>query len=221
MFIEILRFIWSFVPSFRSEYFPFKLICPYWFWSRTREAVMAYLEKYWNFTWSFLPFFQIRVFSLQVDLSQLILIKNQGSSHGILIKIKKRSGFLPLFLIRVFSLQVDLSQLILIKKQGSTHGNFIKILKFFGGVSSIFSDQWSKWLSTWSVSSRIRENLSHFYVHKMTTINHCDNKWGAMLCVPSILVISYSFPSSRSLPWENVTLEIKKASTNAHLYSRC
>ena len=192
MFIEILRFIWSFVPSFRSEYFPFKLICPYWFWSRTREAVMAYLEKYWNFTWSFLPFFQIRVFSLQVDLSQLILIKNQGSSHGILIKIKKRSGFLPLFLIRVFSLQVDLSQLILIKKQGSTHGNFIKILKF--------SDQWSKWLSTWSVSSRIRENLSHFYVHKMTTINHCDNKWGAMLCVPSILVISYSFPSSRSLP---------------------
>ena len=116
------------------------------------------------------------------------------------LKLKKRSGFLPLFLIRVFSLQVDLSQLILIKKQGSTHGNFIKILKFFGGVSSIFSDQWSKWLSTWSVSSRIRENLSHFYVHKMTTINHCDNKWGAMLCVPSILVISYSFPSSRSLP---------------------
>ena len=93
MFIEILRFIWSFVPSFRSEYFPFKLICPYWFWSRTREAVMAYLEKYWNFTWSFLPFFQIRVFSLQVDLSQLILIKNQGSSHGILIKIKKKIRF--------------------------------------------------------------------------------------------------------------------------------
>ena len=138
MFIEILRFIWSFVPSFRSEYFPFKLICPYWFWSRTREAVMAYLEKYWNFTWSFLPFFQIRVFSLQVDLSQLILIKNQGSSHGILIKIKKRSGFLPLFLIRVFSLQVDLSQLILIKKQGSTHGNFIKILKFLGGFLPFF-----------------------------------------------------------------------------------
>ena len=115
------------------------------------------------------------------------------------LKLKKRSGFLPLFLIRVFSLQVDLSQLILIEKQGSTHGNFIKILKFFG-FFSIFSDQWSKWLSTWSVSSRIRENLSHFYVHKMTTINHCDNKWEAMLCVPSILVISYSFPSSRSLP---------------------
>ena len=99
---------------------------------------MAYLEKYWNFTWSFLPFFQIRVFSLQVDLSQLILIKNQGSSHGILIKIKKRSGFLPFFLIRVFSLQVDLSQLILIKKQGSTHGNFIKILKFLGGFLPFF-----------------------------------------------------------------------------------
>ena len=100
MFIEILRFIWSFVPSFRSEYFPFKLICPYWFWSRTREAVMAYLEKYWNFTWSFLPFFQIRVFSLQVDLSQLILIKKQGSTHGNFIKIFKIfGGFLPFFQI--------------------------------------------------------------------------------------------------------------------------
>ena len=200
MFIEILRFIWSFVPSFRSEYFPFKLICPYWFWSRTREAVMAYLEKYWNFTWSFLPFFQIRVFSLQVDLSQLILIKNQGSSHGILIKIKKKIRFSsPLSDQSIFpsswSVPIDSDQ-----EAGKYSWKFHKNLKIFWGVSSIFSDQWSKWLSTWSVSSRIRENLSHFYVHKMTTINHCDNKWGAMLCVPSILVISYSFPSSRSLP---------------------
>ena len=154
MFIEILRFIWSFVPSFRSEYFPFKLICPYWFWSRTREAVMAYLEKYWNFTWSFLPFFQIRVFSLQVDLSQLILIKNQGSSHGILIKIKKKIRFSsPLSDQSIFpsswSVPIDSDQ---------EAGKLIeKTPKINLRVSSIFLDQQSKGTCTWPVSSRIRE----------------------------------------------------------------
>ena len=48
----------------------------------------------------FLPLFLIRVFSLQVDLSQLILIKKQGSTHGNFIKILKFfGGFLPFFQI--------------------------------------------------------------------------------------------------------------------------
>ena len=48
----------------------------------------------------FLPLFLIRVFSLQVDLSQLILIKKQGSTHGNFIKILKFFwGFLPFFQI--------------------------------------------------------------------------------------------------------------------------
>ena len=117
------------------------------------------------------------------------------------LKLKKKIRFSsPLSDQSIFpsswSVPIDSDQ-----EAGKYSWKFHKNLKIFGGVSSIFSDQWSKWLSTWSVSSRIRENLSHFYVHKMTTINHCDNKWGAMLCVPSILVISYSFPSSRSLPF--------------------
>ena len=116
------------------------------------------------------------------------------------LKLKKKIRFSsPLSDQSIFpsswSVPIDSDQ-----EAGKYSWKFHKNLKIFWGVSSIFSDQWSKWLSTWSVSSRIRENLSHFYVHKMTTINHCDNKWGAMLCVPSILVISYSFPSSRSLP---------------------
>ena len=115
------------------------------------------------------------------------------------LKLKKRSGFLPLFLIRVFSLQVDLSQLILIKKQGSTHGNFIKILKFFGGFLPFFQ---ISGVSDWALDQSHQESgkIYPIFMYTMTTINHCDNKWGAMLCVPSILVISYSFPSSRSLP---------------------
>ena len=48
----------------------------------------------------FLPLFLIRVFSLQVDLSQLILIEKQGSTHGNFIKILEFfGGFLPFFQI--------------------------------------------------------------------------------------------------------------------------
>ena len=152
----------------------------------------------------FRPSFQIRVFSLQIDLSLLILIKDQGSSHGIFREILKfylkfpsllsdQSIFPSSWSVTTNSDQEPGKQSLKFKKKkirfssplsdksifpsswsvpidsdqeaGKYSWKFHKNLKIFWGVSSIFSDQWSKWLSTWSVSSRIRENLSHFYVH--------------------------------------------------------
>ena len=113
---------------------------------------MAFSEKS---ILGFLTFFQIRVFCLQVDLSLLILIKKQGSSHGILREISKTY-------LKFSSLLSDQSifpsSWPVPTDSDQEAGKLIeKTLKINLRVSSIFLDQQSKGTCTWPVSSRIRE----------------------------------------------------------------
>ena len=100
----------------------------------------------------FLPSFQIRVFSLWVDLSLSILIKKQGSSHGILREIYLRFSSL------LSDQSIFPSSWPVPTDSDQEAGKLIeKTLKINLRVSSIFLDQQSKGTCTWPVSSRIRE----------------------------------------------------------------